>query len=66
MGREAETGGEVENEGIAARKQTPARYNETQFPAVGAETELVVSFVLTKSFTPHTRCVKQSYLRGIR
>lgn len=52
--------------GIVAWKQTPSRYNETQFPAVGAETELVVSFVLTKSFTPHARCVKQSYLRGIR
>lgn len=53
---------------ILARKQTSSRYNETQFPAVGAETEpkLVVSFVLAKSFTPHADCVKQSYLRGIR
>lgn len=51
---------------IVPWKQTPSRYNETQFPAVGAETESVVSFVLAKSFTPHACCVKQSYLRSIR
>lgn len=52
--------------GIVPWEQTPSRYNETQFPAVGAGTESVVSFVLAKSFTPHACCVKQSYLRSIR
>lgn len=55
-----------ETVGIVPWKQTPSRYNETQFPAVGAETESIVSFVLAKSFAPHACCVKQSYLRSIR